>query len=457
MLCRDTASAGIIPPCTVKFCTRPTGSSRRSTPLGSGNSDRLWRGGFRQLFAAQTVSAVGDRLSFVVLPFLILGDGGDAGAVAIVLGARAVGFSVSVLAGGVVADRIGPRVTLFISDLVRAASQGLVVLLFMTSGPTVLALAALMVVYGLAEGVAVPSSRALLPRLVPDSALEKANGYMSAAYTSGHLAGPLLAGLFVAMNLSVLAIGIDAVSFVISAILIWTTKPRSAEQEGEESGGGVLTQFTQGFKALLARRWLLWMIAAGVVLHLTALPAVYTLGPVWAEDNLGGGAGWGVLVSAFGAGGVLGGLIATRLRPKKPAIWYFVGLVVVSAQPINLVSGAPFWVIAVFQALAGGALAILGVMEDLSAQRGIPGPLLARVGSFAIFASTVATPVGYALVGGVSTVAGVVSTMYVLGGVCVVLAALGALLPSVRGFAPSAPNSGAPKLDDDNAGAGTRL
>jgi MFS family permease len=256
------------------------------------------------------------------------------------LGARAVGFSACVLAGGVVADRIGPRITLVLSDLLRAVVQGLVVALFISSDSFVAALAALMVVYGVAEGVAIPSSRALLPRVVPDAALERANGYMSAAYTSGHLVGPLLAGIFVALDLSVLAIGIDAASFVISGVLIWTTRPRSLP---EESSGTVLSQFVEGFKALLARRWLLWMIAAGVVLHLTALPAVYALGPVWAETNLGGGAGWGILVSAFGVGGVLGGLVATRLRPQRPAIWYFVGLIVVAAQPINLVSGAPFW------------------------------------------------------------------------------------------------------------------
>ncbi|WP_158252622.1 MFS transporter [Cryobacterium sp. Y57] len=393
----------------------------------------LWSGGFRQLFAAQSISAIGDRLSFVVLPFLILGHGGDAVAVVLVLGARAVGFSASVLAGGVVADRIGPRITLVLSDLLRAVVQGLVVALFISSDSFVTALAALMVVYGVVEGVAIPSSRALLPRVVPDAVLERANGYMSAAYTSGHLVGPLLAGIFVALDLSVLAIGIDAASFVVSAILIWTTRPRSLP---EESSGTVLSQFVEGFKTLLARRWLLWMIAAGVVLHLTTLPAVYALGPVWAETNLGGGAGWGILMSAFGVGGVLGGLVATRLRPQRPAIWYFVGLIVVAAQPINLVSGAPFWLVAGLQSVAGFALAVLGVMEDLSAQRGIPGALLARVGSFAVFASTVATPVGYALVGGVSAWAGVAPTMYVMGAICVIIVAFGVLLPSVRKFAP---------------------
>ena len=418
----------------------PTGFKQRNTPLDKTRSIDLWRGGFQQLLAAQSISAIGDRLSFVVLPFLVLAHGGDAAAVAIVLGARAVGFSASVLVGGVVADRIGPRVTLLLSDLVRAIAQGLVVVLFISSDSIVTALTVLMVVYGVAEGVAIPSSRALLPRLVPDAALERANGYISAAYTSGHLVGPLLAGIFVAMNLSILAIGIDALSFVVSAVLISTTKPRSIS---ESSRGSVLSQFADGFKALLARKWLLWMIAAGVVLHLTALPAVYALGPVWAQDNLGGGAGWGILVSAFGAGGVLGGLVATRLRPKRPAIWFFVGLIVVAAQPINLASGAPFWLTAVLQGAAGFALAVLGTMEDLSAQRGIPGALLARVGSFAVFASTIATPVGYALVGGLSAGVGVASTMYVMGGVCVVVAALGVLLPSVRNFAPlSSSNQG---------------
>ena len=58
---------------------------------------RWWSRGFVPLFLAQLVSSVGDRISFVVLPFALLALGFSIGDIALVLGTRAVGYAVVVL------------------------------------------------------------------------------------------------------------------------------------------------------------------------------------------------------------------------------------------------------------------------------------------------------------------------------------------------------------------------
>lgn len=64
-----------------------------------------WRGGYARLLISQAVSTIGDRISYVVVPFCLLLVGVSASGIAIVLAARAVGYALVVLHGGVLADR----------------------------------------------------------------------------------------------------------------------------------------------------------------------------------------------------------------------------------------------------------------------------------------------------------------------------------------------------------------
>jgi len=392
--------------------------------------DGLWQGDFLRLFLGFTLSAVGDRLAFVVLPFLILAADSPVWAVAWVLGARSVGFAASVLAGGVVADRMGPQRMLMFSEGVRALVQAAVVLVCLQTTLSVVSLIVLSALYGLAEGVAVPSAKALLPQVVAKPHLERANGYLSVAYTSGHLLGPMLAGVLVAAQLGVVAIALDGLSFLLCALLVASL--RLPVPTRHVIPVTAVAQFVEGVQLLRTRRSLMWMLFAGVTLHLTTLPAVYALGPAWAQTHLGGAAAWGVLVSAFGIGGVIGGLVAAHVRPHRPALWFFLSLIPVAAQPLMLVWTPVFWWVAALQGLAGFSLALLNVMEDLSLQHGVPPTLIARVASLLMFASTVALPLGYAVVAGMASTLGVQMAMTVLGVACVLIAIVGVTLPGVR-------------------------
>lgn len=167
-------------------------------------------------------------------------------------------------------------------------------------------------------------------------------------------------------------------------------------------------------------------------MHLTSLPAVYALGPVWSDTSLGGATAWGTLVTVFGIGGVLGGLVATKLRSNRPICWYFISLIPIAAQPIFIGSGYPLWAIAALQCIAGFSLSILSVMEDVSIQRGVPSALVARVGSLATFVSTVTLPIGYALVACIADYLGIQMAMIGMGVVCFIFAVFSLAFPGVR-------------------------
>lgn len=80
---------------------------------------------FRLLFAAQSISSLGNRLVPVALAFAVLNLTGSATSLGVVLAAQTVPVVAFVLVGGVWADRLPRRRVMIGSDLVRAASQAL--------------------------------------------------------------------------------------------------------------------------------------------------------------------------------------------------------------------------------------------------------------------------------------------------------------------------------------------
>src|SRR3954470_19567088 len=80
---------------------------------------------FRLLYGAQVVSLLGDGIIPVALAFAVLDLTGSATDLGLVLAARTVPMVLSLLAGGVLADRASRRRVMIGADLVRLVSQGL--------------------------------------------------------------------------------------------------------------------------------------------------------------------------------------------------------------------------------------------------------------------------------------------------------------------------------------------
>src|SRR6201991_2975584 len=114
---------------------------------------------YRLLFGSQVLSILGDRVTFVVLPFAVLSVGGGVTEVALVSAAQFVPFAVLALPAGVWADKHDRKRVLISSDLVRLVTQLTAGLLLVTGQADVVHLAVLAGVYGAADAVLVPRAR----------------------------------------------------------------------------------------------------------------------------------------------------------------------------------------------------------------------------------------------------------------------------------------------------------
>jgi hypothetical protein len=152
------------------------------------------------------------------------------------------------------------------------------------------------------------------------------------------------------------------------------------------------------------------------------------LGPVVAEDALGGAAAWGAILSAQAVGLVLGGLIALRMKPRRPMLVAQISVLFWGLPLAALALELPTAAIAALALLAGVGLELFGVYWDTALQQHVPQEALSRVSSYDALGSFVAIPIGLSIVGPVSAAIGVSTTLWL--GFAIFLAAQGGALLS---------------------------
>lgn len=363
---------------------------------------------FRLLFSAQTASVVGDNFTTVALPFAVLDLTGSASDLGIVLAARTTALMALLLVGGVWADRLSRRRVMVWSNLVRCASQVLLGTLLLAGVAQLWHLVALFALHGAATAFFLPASNGLLPEIVSAGQLQRANALTSVSESAGAIVGPALAGALVVATSPGWAIGIDALTFLLSATLLLRLEPSAPPPKAPRA---FLRELTAGWGEVRARTWLWASLLHFALFQATVLSAFYVLAPLVAHESLGGAAAWGTILTATGVGSVLGGFFAMRFHSRRPlASAYVVSLGVLPGLEL-LGLGAPLWMLAGSQMLAGAALALAATLWDTVQQRHIPMRALSRVGAYDWMATLALRPVGLAVAGPMVAAMGVRATL----------------------------------------------
>jgi MFS family permease len=402
-------------------------------PLGDSVSVLRLRD-FRLLFVGQGVSVLGDRMVAVALAFAVLELGGSASEVGLVLAASWTPLVLTVLAGGVVADRTSRRAVMVAADLVRVASQGTMAALMISGSAEIWMLAALAGITGAATGFFNPASTGLLPEVVPEDELQPANALRATAVSGSEILGPLLAGVLVAAAGAGWAIAVDAATFAVSAACLSMLRPPRRELPARAS---FVAELHDGWTAFRSRRWV-WTFVAYFAFSNLLWGAWSSLGPIVADRDLGGAAVWGTVLGAVGVGALVGSLMATRARPRRPLV-FVAALEGLFALPLAfLAAGAPAPLLAVGAFLSGlGMMLGMSVWES-TLQRHIPADSLSRVASYDWFGSYAFYPLGLALWGSVAGAIGLHTALWLAFGLFGVIAALLLMVPDTRRFASAA-------------------
>lgn len=421
------------------------------TPVRVGLRAPLRLPDFRWLFAGGGLALLADQMFFVALTLLVTEQAGVGAQLGGVLTAASVPGAVLMLAAGWLADRVAPARVLTAANTGRAVLMGILAALVLTSTVEVWHLYVLAGALGVVDAVHYPASLAAVPSVVADRRLlVPANSLGQGVEQLSGLAGPALAAILAASAGLGATFAAIAGLFAAAAVLFQRVRagrttaagPRSPEERAERAQPATPAA-TPATPAATDDLWegvrTVWRdpVLRSLTVLLGALDLA-TTGPVLlggaalAEERLGGAGALGALLAAFGAGALLGLLVAgTAPAPRRRGVVLLVltGAIGVLLAGLGL---APGLLGVLGLALAAGvADGYLGVVLVAWLQERTDPGRLGRVMSVVVFVSVALDPVSYALAGALLAVdAGL---LFPLSGAAVVAVALaGAASPALR-------------------------
>jgi MFS family permease len=363
---------------------------------------------YRLLFGAQAISLLGDGMVNVALAFAVIDLGGGAAEIGVVFTARALALVACLLVGGVVGDRLPRRAVLIATDLTRVASQGALAATLIAGTPSIWVLAALSAITGAASGFFNPTSTAFLPAVVSPEGLQPANALRGLVASIGRIGGPSLAALLVVTAGAGWALAVDAATFAASAALLSRI---GVADEAATPGKSFLADLREGWHAFRSRTWL-WTFVASAALGNLLYGCWTVVGPLVADRDLGGAGAWGLIMAASGVGGVVGGLLALRARPRRPLLFATLGISIFFVPLALMALGLPAPVIALGTMTSEVGLVLAMTAWESTLQRHVDTATLSRVSAYDWFGSLAFLPLGLALWGPVADAIGYDSALW---------------------------------------------
>ncbi|MQY02121.1 MFS transporter [Actinomadura macrotermitis] len=377
---------------------------------------------FRFLWAGQTVSLIGSQVSLIALPLLaVMTLGAGPFQVGVLAALGRLPWLLFGLPAGAWADRSRRRPLLIGADLVRAAALAWIpaasVLGVLTLGQ-VYAVALVAGTMTVLFEVAAPS---LLPSLVAPERLVDGNSRLEMSRAGAEAVGPGLGGVVVQAVTAPLAIIVDVVSFLASAVLLARIGTRETRGDDRAGRGSFRTEIREGLRFVLRHPLLRWNVFVAALANLfgsalLAILVLYVLTGLGLRPALIG------LVLGLGSlGGVLGAAVATRLFRRiglGPTL--AVGLSATAAGALLLAAVTGPYPLRVLWAVAAVMLTVFGVpVFDVAVvtlrQLTTPDRLLGRVNATMRFLVFGTMPAGALAGGALAEEAGLRTTVLAAG------------------------------------------
>ncbi|MBG0831894.1 MFS transporter [Planomonospora sp. ID67723] len=365
---------------------------------------------FRRLFAAATASKLGTSIGHLAVPLAavtaLAATPGELGVLAMLSTAA---FLLIGLPAGVWVDRLRRRPVMIVADLVRAALLASVPLAWWLEALTFAHLCAVVLACGVATVFFDIADQSYLPHLVSPDRLTAANTALVSMDAANQLAGRGIGGLLIQLLSAPVAILVDALSYLWSAVCLrGITRPEPSPARQERVS--LLREIGEGVH-MVAGHPILRAIAVEGALTNLAIQIVQTMLPLIFVRELGLSPLWfGVFLTAGGAGFLLGSASAARLGRRfgeSRLVWLTSVAIVPFAPLIPLLdAGAGLWLAGAGWMVVTYKVGVANVIKVGFRQRITPAHLLGRVTATMRFMFTGALAIGAGAAGVIGELAG---------------------------------------------------
>lgn len=377
---------------------------------------------FRRLWSATATSNVADGVLMAATQLAALTLTRDPVAITVITAVQYLPWLLLSIPMGTLADRVDRVLLLRTASATRAVGAGILALGLATGHVHIVMLYGLAFVFGLAETLYDNTSSALVPGIVADHQLERANGRLLASYTlaNNFVGPPLGSGLFALAVAAPFAFG--SAGYAVALVLMFLLPTRRRRPAAGQEPNTFLQDLRDGIRGFTGSRMLIALCALFGVGNLVSA-ATYSLVSLTVVERLGAApAMFGFVLAGGAVGASLGGFYGDRVgaltRPGTTLVW----TTVVS----GLATAGVGWVdnaaaLSALMALDGFVVMTQSVIAASLRARLIPDRMLGRVTAVFRTLATGASAVGAVLGGVLAKTLGLSWPFYIGGAICVVL------------------------------------
>jgi len=365
---------------------------------------------FQLLFAGATTSLLGDQFSLIATPWLVLKLTNDPMALGTVLALEGIPRALFMLLGGAITDRLSPRKVMLSASIIRFILTAFMAMIVFAGVAQIWMIYLFALAFGIVAGFAIPAENSIVPMIVEDGDLQAGNSIIMGITQLAGFVGPTIAGLLIGYYASsnmgvILSFTIDALTFIVSAVTlaIMKTAGKSASPDSQES---VWTAILTGIKYLLTDKALRLIFLVLMSVNFFLMGPLLVGIPVLSNQRLPEGAvAYGLLLSAFAGGNLIGILAAGALPRPNSGIMKGILIVFVIAFGLGVLSlgfVTSTWIDFASMLILGLANGYVSIIMFTWMQIETPKEMLGRMMSLITFSSTGLVPISQALAGVIS-------------------------------------------------------
>ena len=383
--------------------------------------------GFTKLALARFISNLGNGITPIALSFGVLGlPNGSASQLSLVLGSQMIPLLLFMLFGGVIGDRYKRNKIVGGSDILGSAFVLVSASSFIFGFVSIPLLCAMGALFGVLNALWWPAFSGVLPEILPKEQLQRGNSVIGLLTNFGYTAGALVGGILVAFAGSGWALAVDAFSFFIAGVLVWSIDlPKIIRDES----GTMFHQLVVGWREFIARKWVVSVVVAFTFINLAYESTIGVLGPLATKESGYGPREWSLVLAVSTVGMIITGLVLLKVRLTKPLVYGITPMLLMATWIFSITFSADIWIPIIVAFFAGVAIEIFYVAWSTSMQHNIPEEAYSRVVSYDALGSYALAPLGLIFIGPLAEQIGTKNALYILAAL-VFVAAIGAL--SVR-------------------------
>ncbi len=336
-------------------------SARRSDPTGPAG----------RFLTAVVLSQSGNWLTTVAVMMVVYRLTQSPAGPAAYMFARVAPRLLGTTLGGSLADRFGPARVAALGYAVQGVATAAIIVAAQEDTVVGICIA---VGFGQAAGaLSAPCEGALVPLVARPEHLSRVNSLRSIGNSSAMLVGPALGALALAIMSPVTLIWVDVASFAVAAALLFSLPGRRTGGAPDHSLPSPFAAVRPVFRDSTLRSLAVLSFVNGGVVTVTSAVLVGVAGHFGATSSVG----W--LYAAVGAGGLIGGALSLKLRPRLTGR-ALLGLGLAELASLALLPFSPMLLACAAALLASGVAAeVSEVWGNIAMQRHSAPELLGRV------------------------------------------------------------------------------